>query len=66
MTQIAAPAATFAVIESRKGVHVGTVPGFVSLRSAELRARKDIRLGYCDSAAVWTATEAVAFFGTGR
>jgi hypothetical protein len=65
-TQTTATAATYAIIESRRGVHVKTVPGFWDLAAAARRANADVRRGNCDSAAIWTATEQVATFGSGR
>ncbi|MEV1157769.1 hypothetical protein AB0J27_20455 [Micromonospora chokoriensis] len=62
MTATAAP---FATITARLGVHVATTQ-HASQRAAEIAARKAIRSGKADSAAVWTATDKVAIFGAGR
>jgi hypothetical protein len=55
----------FTTITSRLGVHVNSST-HATQRAAELAARKAIAHGDADSAAIWTATEAVAFLGTGR
>lgn len=57
--------ANFATITSTLGVQTCTTT-HSTRRAAEMAARQAIRSGAADSAAVWTATEAVAFFGQGR
>lgn len=61
MTQTSTPAA-FAAITSRLGVHVTTTQ-HATQRAAEMAARKAIKTGAADSAAVWTATSQVSSFG---
>jgi hypothetical protein len=53
--------APFATITARLGVHVATTR-HATRRAADMAARKAIRSGVADSAAVWTATEQVAAF----
>jgi len=55
----------FTTITSRLGVHVNTST-HATQRAAETAARKAIAHGEADSAAVWTDTKAIAFFGSGR
>lgn len=64
MTNTAAPA-PFATITARSGIHLATTQ-HQTRRAAEVAARKAVKSGDADSAAVWTATEQVALFGIGR
>lgn len=55
----------FSTITSKLGVHVDTT-NHSTQRAAEMAARKAIKSGAADSAAVWTKNEAISYFGTGR
>jgi hypothetical protein len=65
MTQTSTSPAPFATITARLGVHQATTQ-HATQRAAEMAARKAIKAGAADSAAVWTATEMVNLFGRGR
>jgi hypothetical protein len=55
----------YAAITSKLGVHVVTTTHDTQ-RAAEIACRRSIRSGAADSAAVWSATEQIAIFGSGR
>lgn len=57
--------AQFSTITSKLGVHIDTTT-HATQRAAEMAARKAIKSGAADSAAVWTRGNAISFFGTGR
>jgi hypothetical protein len=63
MTQTAAP--RFSAITSKLGVYVDTTT-HASQRTAEMAARRAIKSGAADSAAVWTQGNAISYFGSGR
>ena len=57
---------TYAAVTSRLGVHVETIPA-ATQRAAEMAARKAIREGRADSAAVYGDNiDALSYFGSGR
>lgn len=56
---------TFSTITSKLGVHVDTTTHSTQ-RAAEMAARKALKSGAADSAAVWTENEAIRYFGSGR
>lgn len=64
MTQTST-AAEFATITARLGVHVATTQ-HTTQRAAEMAARKAIKSGAADSAAVWNAATQVNLFGRAR
>lgn len=55
----------FATITSKCGVHVDTT-AHRTQRAAEMAARRSIKAGTADSAAVYDNHTAVKFFGSGR
>jgi hypothetical protein len=55
----------FAAITSKLGIHVDTT-NHKTRRAAEMTARRAIKSGTADSAAVWTAGNPVSYFGSGR
>lgn len=57
--------ATYSTITSKLGVHIDTT-SHATRRAAEMAARRAIKTGNADSAAVWTAGNAISYFGTGR
>lgn len=57
--------ATFSTITSKLGVHVDTT-NHSTQRAAENAARRALKSGAADSAAVWTKGNAISYFGSGR